>query len=98
MLFRFRASLWHVGMAVNHTWGSVLYSAHLYDALRNEVPLDAGRRWEDMDLIKILLGCENFYVGDAPKTRAEKTRAEYQSKFCLSIGVSAASFTQRKKK
>ncbi|KAH7210118.1 hypothetical protein DER44DRAFT_775059, partial [Fusarium oxysporum] len=36
VLYHFRAKVCNFGIAITNAWGSITYSAHLYDALRNE--------------------------------------------------------------
>ncbi|RYC82374.1 hypothetical protein BFJ63_vAg14724 [Fusarium oxysporum f. sp. narcissi] len=49
MLYHFRAKMCTFGIAITNAWGSITYSAHLYDAFRNEGLLN--EHWTDMDAI-----------------------------------------------
>ncbi|KNB20727.1 hypothetical protein FOXG_22911 [Fusarium oxysporum f. sp. lycopersici 4287] len=49
MLYHFRAKICTFGIVITNAWGSITYSAHLYDALRNEGLLN--EHWTDMDAI-----------------------------------------------
>ncbi|KAK2678718.1 hypothetical protein RAB80_003899 [Fusarium oxysporum f. sp. vasinfectum] len=49
MLYHFRAKMCNFGIAITNAWGSITYSAHLYDALRNEGLLN--EHWTNMDAI-----------------------------------------------
>ncbi|KAH6688328.1 hypothetical protein F5X68DRAFT_255210 [Plectosphaerella plurivora] len=89
-LFRFRARSWNMGIVVNQTWGSIIYSAHLYNAMEIEKVIgDLDNGWSDMDIAQSIFGPQNFFIGNHPKTRPE-----YLKKFLLSIGMSAAAFAQ----
>ncbi|KAJ0136113.1 Uncharacterized protein HZ326_20871 [Fusarium oxysporum f. sp. albedinis] len=49
LLYHFRAKMCTFGIAITNAWGSITYSAHLYDALQNEGLLN--EHWTDMDAI-----------------------------------------------
>ncbi|EWZ46097.1 hypothetical protein FOZG_06281 [Fusarium oxysporum Fo47] len=49
MLYHFRAKMCTFGIAITNAWGSITYSAHLYDAFRNGGLLN--EHWTDMDAI-----------------------------------------------
>lgn len=68
-----------------NAWGSIMYSAQLYNAVRQEslVP----RLWKDMEFIIAMQGGDKFFVGDAPKGLEE-----YLKRYLLSMGYSAAIF------
>ncbi|KAK3935590.1 hypothetical protein QBC46DRAFT_397181 [Diplogelasinospora grovesii] len=83
MLYHFRAEMYDVGIAVANAWGSITYSLHLYNALQCEGLLS--EPWADMEVVRTLIRESNFYVGDRPRNPEE-----YFSRFCLQMGVSAA--------
>lgn len=72
-----------VGIDVANAWGSIMYSGHLYDAIRSVGILE--RRWPDMEMAKEVLGTSNFYVGGRPTSLAE-----FNKKFFLQMGGSVA--------
>lgn len=74
-----------------NAWGSVLYSAHLYNALRQEKLIS--NRWHDMDLILVMHKTETMFVGDFPKTVDD-----YFKRFSLAMGYSATAFAKNKRR
>ncbi|KDN61739.1 hypothetical protein CSUB01_10812 [Colletotrichum sublineola] len=91
-LFRLRTEMYDVGLAVANAWGSVTYTAHLYNALRGSRLLDGP--WPDMEVMLALLGDSSIWVGDErPGTNMDCFR-----KFCLQMGVSAAAFTGNRRR
>ncbi|KAJ3578582.1 hypothetical protein NPX13_g1982 [Xylaria arbuscula] len=99
MLFKYRAEVRDIAFAAINAWGSITYTAHLFNALSNEKLLqseDASARppWPDMAVIRSgFLDDEHLFVGGAP-TNAD----EYMTRFCLQMGVTANAFTRRKDK
>ncbi|KAI1101578.1 hypothetical protein F4804DRAFT_315490 [Jackrogersella minutella] len=85
MLYHFQSEMWDVGIALANAWGSITYSLHLYNALQKEKLVS--KTWRDMDLVRKLLGNENFFVDDPPKNFAD-----YFEKFCLQVGIPAVTF------
>lgn len=85
ILFHFPVRFHNVGISVTDAWGSTIYTAHLYNALRNEELLQ--RRWNGMDVAQILLREESFYVGGWPQNKEG-----YLREFCLRLGMDVASF------
>ena len=73
-----------------NAWGSIMYSAQLYNAVRQEsfVP----RMWKDMEFIIAMQGGDKFFVGEAPKGLEE-----YLKRFLLSMGYSAAIFAANRR-
>ncbi|KAJ0167056.1 hypothetical protein CTA2_4618 [Colletotrichum tanaceti] len=91
-LFRLRTEMYDVGLAVANAWGSITYTAHLYNAMQKSRLLDVP--WPDMEITLSILGDSNIWVGDErPETNGDCFR-----KFCLQMGVSAASFTQNRRR
>ncbi|KAK1990766.1 hypothetical protein LX36DRAFT_663930 [Colletotrichum falcatum] len=86
-LFRLRTEMYDVGLAVANAWGSITYTAHLYNTLRVSRLLDG--LWPDMEVVLTLLGDSGIWVG------GERPSANIDcfQKFCLQMGVSAAAFT-----
>lgn len=89
LLFHFRAGMHEVGIAVLNAWGSVTYPAHLYNALQQEGLLVSS--WQDMEVVRSLLGDSNFFVGSPPKNKDE-----YLNRFLLQMGYSASAITTHK--
>ncbi|KAF3935229.1 hypothetical protein ABW19_dt0201728 [Dactylella cylindrospora] len=74
----------HYFVLINNS-GSIAYAMHLYNALQNEKLISPG--WEEMDILRKLYGDQTFFVGDAPKTRAE-----FLTRFRLATGVSLKNY------
>ncbi|EQB44956.1 hypothetical protein CGLO_16239 [Colletotrichum gloeosporioides Cg-14] len=91
ILHYFRLDLYDIGIAAANAWGSITYMEHLYNAVEKEGLL--GGPWEDMDFMRILVGQDAFYVGEAPSVPED-----YYKKFCLQMGVSAATLADRNKR
>ncbi|KAF5536712.1 hypothetical protein FPHYL_12922 [Fusarium phyllophilum] len=89
LLFHYRAGMHEIGITVLNAWGSVTYPAHLYNALQQEGLLV--NRWQDMDVVRSLLGDSNFFVGSPPKNKDE-----YLNRFLLQMGYSASAITTHK--
>jgi hypothetical protein len=92
LLFRFRAEVYDIGIAVTNAWGSIAYAAHLYNALLAEKLLIGS--WHDMDIALTLLRDSNVWVGG----ERPRTTEDYFKKFCLQMGVSVAAFTNPAKR
>ncbi|KAM7221165.1 hypothetical protein V8F06_003340 [Rhypophila decipiens] len=97
ILFRFRASVHEISIAVINAWGSVAYPAHLYDALQKSGLLKPGLQWQDMDITLDLLGDSNFWVGEGDNHRPDNLRA-YFNRFCMQMGVTTAAFADPRKR
>lgn len=91
-LFRLRSEMYEIGIAVANAWGSITYPAHLYNAMSNEDLLEG--QWADMDVLLTILGDSNIWVGG----ERPKTSTDCFQKFCLQMGVSAAAFTQNRRR
>lgn len=74
-----------------NAWGSVLYTGHLYNAVRQEKLLR--RLWKDMELAIMLQSPEMFFVGNSPSSLEE-----YDRRFMLTIGISATAFASNRRK
>lgn len=87
--YHLKALFHKVGVVFAGAWGSIMYCAHLYNAVRQEKLLH--RRWKDIELImKLQEG--NIFVGDPPKTPED-----YLKRFALSMGYSASAFARNKR-
>ena len=73
-----------------NAWGSIMYSAQLYNAVRQEGLVS--QRWKDMEFIIAMQGGDKFFVGKAPKGLEE-----YLKRFLLSMGYSAAIFAANRR-
>jgi hypothetical protein len=80
-----------IGITLAGAWGSIMYTGHLYNAVRREKLLNKG--WADMDLVMAMQGPGSFFVGDRPDTPED-----YLKKFALSMGYSASAFAKNKRK
>ncbi|KAH6976031.1 hypothetical protein BKA56DRAFT_674544 [Ilyonectria sp. MPI-CAGE-AT-0026] len=87
-LYHFRAGMYDVGIAISNAWGSITYSAHLYNALMGERLLK--NIWVDMQLVLTTLGDSNFFVGNKPRNPND-----YLKRFSLQMGVSSSALTSR---
>ncbi|KAK0386743.1 hypothetical protein NLU13_6579 [Sarocladium strictum] len=91
-LFLNRAKMYEIGITVANAWGSITYSAHLYNAVQSLRLIED--RWADMDVVLTMLGDLNIWVGgERPKSPGDWFR-----KFCLQMGVSAAGFTSNRRR
>ena len=73
-----------------NAWGSILYSAHLYNALRQERLIT--NAWPDMDLALLMHKTEDMFVGDFPKAAFD-----YFKRFSLAMGYSASNFVKNRR-
>lgn len=86
--FYLRSRYQELSLSFQSAWGSIMYSAHLYNALREEKLLKG--QWIDMDVV---MGWhDEIFVGERPPSRPE----DYLKRFSLSMGWSAASFARNK--
>lgn len=87
-----RMKMKDIGVTIANTTGTILYCAHLYNALQCQDLLD--REWSDMEAVLQLLGYDNFWVGgERPKIVEQCYR-----KLCLQTGMSAATFVPSNKR
>ena len=85
--YAIRANAEEASIVFVNAWGSVLYSAHLYNAVKQEGMLNAS--WKDMDLALHLHETKDMFVGDFPKTVDD-----YFKRFTLAVGYSASNFAK----
>ncbi|KAF4953549.1 hypothetical protein FGADI_5885 [Fusarium gaditjirri] len=90
-LYYHRAEMHEAGLKVTNAWGSLILPGHLYNALRKEEC--AKGTWLDMQTLFNMLGEEQFFVGGRP----DKV-SDYAKRFMLQIGVSAAAFTNNRRR
>ncbi|PYH81313.1 hypothetical protein BO82DRAFT_336425 [Aspergillus uvarum CBS 121591] len=75
-------------MAFQGTWGAIMYTAHLYNALQQEGLLT--RHWADMELV--LSWHKEIFVGAPPCQRPD-----FLKQYSLCIGCSAAAFARNRR-
>ncbi|KAL8898425.1 MAG: hypothetical protein Q9207_006703 [Kuettlingeria erythrocarpa] len=76
-----------------NAWGSLMYTAQLYHAVRQEKLLPDSKIWKDIELVISLQGSDKFFVGEPPKEPED-----YLKRFMLSMGYSAALFANNRRK
>lgn len=69
-LFSLRYLMQDAGITFCNSWGSVMYTAHLYNAARQEKLLKG--IWKDMEMTLLLQGNDKMFIGNRPK-KAEGT-------------------------
>ncbi|MCJ1376607.1 hypothetical protein MMC20_007850 [Loxospora ochrophaea] len=74
-----------------NAWGSILYSAQLYNALRQEKLIS--NAWQDMDLALLMHRTEDIFIGDFPKTVDD-----YFKRFSLAMGGSVTMFAKNRRR
>ena len=79
------------GSALADGWGTV-FIAHFYNAMRQQTESPTSKSWVDMDLMIAFNTEEHLFLGEAPKTMDSCFK-----KFCLMMGISATSFTNRRR-
>ena len=90
-LFALRLRYQELQIVFVNAWGSLMYTAQLYNACRQEGLLP--KMWKDMELVIPLQGPDKFFVGDAPKGLEE-----YLTRYLLSMGYSAALLAGNRRK
>ena len=73
-----------------NAWVSVMYAAHLYNAVQSEKLLS--RHSKDMDLAIALQSTETLFIGDPPKGPKK-----YLKRFTLCMGWSATKLTSNRR-
>jgi len=68
------------GVAFCNAWGSVMCTAHLYNAVRQEKLLQS--IWKDMELVLLLQDDDNMFVGNRPKKAEGIYTAHSQASPC----------------
>ena len=79
-----------VNIVFVNAWGSIMYSAQLYNAVRQEGLVS--QIWNDMEFMIAMQGGDKFFVGEAPKGLEE-----YLKRYLLSMGYSAAMFAANRR-
>jgi len=78
------------GIIFANAWGSIMYTGHLYNAVRQEKLLE--KPWKDMELLISLQSTETMFVGGPPKELED-----YLKVFALSMGYSATNFARNRR-
>ncbi|EXJ93620.1 hypothetical protein A1O1_02012 [Capronia coronata CBS 617.96] len=86
-----KATFYQAGIVFCNAWGSVLFSAHLYNAVWQEKMLD--KAWKDMELLYGIQDTEHMFAGDRPTSSDQ-----YFRRFCLAMGYSATNFAPNRRK
>ena len=87
-LFALQIQAQELGQTFVNAWGSVMYTAHLYNAVYQE---DAcGLWWPEMEAVIDLHGADRLFVGGRPTTKKD-----YLTRFLLCMAYSAASLQQQ---
>jgi hypothetical protein len=87
MLFSVTLMMREAGTALAMAWGSILYVAHLYNALRQSGILDVP--WPDMELFVSICTPKSVFVGDYPTT-IEDCLKRYE----LAMGASVENYAK----
>jgi len=62
MIFRFSLTLNELGLGITNAWGSTIAVAHLYNAIRHELP--EFPRWLDMDALILIHSSQRIFWRD----------------------------------
>ncbi|KEQ58310.1 uncharacterized protein M437DRAFT_59780 [Aureobasidium melanogenum CBS 110374] len=90
-LFSLRYLMQGAGMTLCNSWSSVIYAAHLYNAVRQEKLVKG--IWKDMELALLFQGTDKIFIGDRPKKPED-----YLKRLKLCIGVSVTSLARNARK
>ncbi|EXJ91614.1 hypothetical protein A1O3_00162 [Capronia epimyces CBS 606.96] len=90
-VYDIKATFYEAGVTFCNAWGSVLFSGHLYNAVRQEKLSD--HYWKDMELLFGLQDVQHMFTGDHP-TAAD----QYFRRFCLAMGYSASNFARNRRR
>ncbi|KAL8868404.1 MAG: hypothetical protein Q9174_005015, partial [Haloplaca sp. 1 TL-2023] len=88
--FAIKTRFQELSITFANAWGSIMYTAHLYNALRFEKLMGTG--WKDMEFVISLQSQEALFVGDAPRTLED-----YLKRYLLSMGYSATNFASNRR-
>ncbi|KAF2146868.1 uncharacterized protein K452DRAFT_242024, partial [Aplosporella prunicola CBS 121167] len=87
--FSLKSLFQEAGVVFASSWGSIIYSAHIYNAVWQEKLIK--KQWKDMELVYMLQGQDEMFGGTPKNTDA------YLKRFCLSMGYSATAFAQNRR-
>ena len=89
-IFALKSRFQETGITFVNAWGSVMYTAHLYNAVRQEKLLKTV--WKDMELVIMMQSPEVLFIGNVPSNLEE-----YFKRFLLSMGYSATAFASNRR-
>lgn len=87
IMFNFKMRAQDLGVTLANAWSSILTTAQIYNAVRQEKLLSLP--WKDMEMLISLQSEETFFVGEHPKSPEE-----YVKRFALNMGYSATMFAK----
>ena len=87
IMFNFKMRAQDLGVSLANAWSSILTTAQIYNAVRQEKLLSLP--WKDMEMLISLQSEETFFVGEHPKSPEE-----YVKRFALNMGYSATNFAK----
>lgn len=90
-LFSLRYLMQDSGITFCNAWGSIMYSAHLYNSVRQEGHVKS--MWKDMEMLLLLQGDDKMFIGDRPKNVED-----YLKRFNLCLGYSVTALAKNKRK
>lgn len=85
--YSFKTQAHQAGVIFSNAWGSIVYGAQLYNALKQEKMISSS--WKDMDLALMLHDSKRIFIGDDPKGFDD-----YFRRFALAIGISPTVFAK----
>ncbi|KAL8963152.1 MAG: hypothetical protein Q9183_005050 [Haloplaca sp. 2 TL-2023] len=88
--FALKTRFQELSITFANAWGSIMYTAHLYNAVRSEKLMSSA--WKDMELVISMQSQEALFVGDAPSTLED-----YLKRYLLSMGYSATNFASNRR-
>jgi hypothetical protein len=88
--FSIQLEMQEFGVTFVNAWGSAMYSAHLYNAVKQE-GFCAGY-WHDMELLIDMQTPERIFVGGRPKNIDD-----YLKRFCLSMGYASEQYASNRR-
>ncbi|KAL8915636.1 MAG: hypothetical protein Q9172_006818 [Xanthocarpia lactea] len=89
-IFALKSRFQEMGITFVNAWGSVMYTAHLYNAVRQEKLLKTA--WKDMEFVIMMQSPEILFIGNVPSNLEE-----YFKRFLLSMGYSATAFASNRR-
>lgn len=87
--FAFKVRFRDIAIKFVNVWGSIMYAAHVYNAVHQENLLSKTSGWADIDLLYGLHAPSEFFVGAMPMPKGIEA---YFKSFCLQQGASVTNF------
>jgi hypothetical protein len=87
LLFGFKVTIQQIGYDFANAWGSIKYTAQIYNAVKKEKPLD--KKLRDMELSLFLFKDAAMFIDTAPNNVED-----YLKRFDLSIAYSAQTYAK----